>query len=302
MIGRRQTPRALVLLGLLAWTSGCHRRQEPSASATRPHYVVGLPWRGADGAWFYPREQLDYHATGLAVVAPEPPGGLTADGERFNPGAMAAAHQTLQLPCVVVVRNLENGLTILVRVNDRGPAQQGRVLGLTRQAASRLGMIAGVPARVDITLDPARSQASSQGADGGPHLNVASAPVEGVQEEPLPAPGGDGGSVTGVATDRDLGSRSTKAPDATPDDRLPSVAQQGVPDPGALWIDGGQFGQRGYADQVAAELGGSVRSEGQGRQVVYTVREGPFQRPSDADAALDQARRAGVTGARIIVE
>ena len=105
-----------------------------------------------------------------------------------------------------------------------------------------------------------------------------------------------------MATDRDPKGQSTTAADATADDRLPLVVQQGVPDPGALWIDGGQFGQRGYADQVAAELGGSVRSEGQGRQVVYTVREGPFQRTSDADAALDQARRAGVTGARIIVE
>ena len=302
MIGRWRTSHALVLLGLLPWMSGCHRRQEPSASPTRPHYVVGLPWQGADGAWFYPREQLSYHATGLATVASGLPGGLTADGERFDPDAMAAAHQTLQLPCVIVVRNLENGLTILVRVNDRGPAQQGRVLSLTRRAASLLGMIAGVPARVDIALDLARSQAASEGAEGGPRLEVAAAPVEGVQEEALPAPGGNGGGVAGAAVDRDPGSRSITPADATTSDRLPTAVQQGVPDPGALWIDGGQFGQRGYADQVAAELGGSVRSEGQGRQVVYTVREGPFQRTSDADAALDQARRAGVTGAHIIVE
>ncbi len=302
MIGRQRIRHGLVLLGLLAWITGCHRRQEPLATPARPHYVVGLPWQGAGGAWFYPREQLDYHATGLATIVPEPPGGLTADGEGFDPDAMAAAHQTLQLPCVVVVRNLENGLTILVRVNDRGPAQQGRVLGLTRRAALRLGMIAGVPARVDITLDPARSQAASQKADGGPRLDVAAAPVEGVQEESLPAPGGHMGGMAGAAIDRVSGGRSITAADATADDRLPPVVQQGVPDPGALWIDGGQFGRRGYADQVAAELGGSVRSEGQGRQVVYIVREGPFQRTSDADAALDQARRAGVTGARIIVE
>ncbi len=281
--------------------TGCHRRQETAVPPARPHYVVGLPWQGADGAWFYPREQLGYHATGLATIAPKPPGGLTADGERFDPDALAAAHQTLQLPCVVVVRNLENGLTILLRVNDRGPVQQGRLLGVTRQAALRLGIVAGVPARIDVTLDPARSQAASQRTDGGPRLDVAAAPVEGVQEESLPAPGSRGG-LAGVATEQDPGGRSITAVDATADDRLPAAVQQGVPDPGALWIDGGQFGQRGYADQVAAELGGSVRSEGRGHQVVYTVREGPFQRTSDADAALDQARRAGVTGACIIVE
>ena len=281
--------------------SGCHRRQEPPIASARPRYVVGLPWQGVDGAWFYPREQLVYHATGLATVASAPPGGLTADGERFDPDAMAAAHQTLQLPCIVVVRNLENGRTILVRVNDRGPRQRGRVLGLTRRAASLLGLAEGVPARVDVTLDPARSQAASEGTIGGPHLDIAAAPIEGVQEESLPEQGGGAGGAAGVARRR--GPEGHPIAAAGPvDDRLPPVMQQGLPDPGALWIDGGQFGQRGYADQVAAELGGSVKREGQGRQVVYTVREGPFQRTSDADAALDQARRVGVTGARIIVE
>ncbi len=303
MSGRRGVRRRLVLFGLLACVSGCHHRQEPPVASARPHYIVGLPWQGADGAWFYPREQLDYHATGLATVASAPPGGLTADGERFDPDAMAAAHQTLQLPCVVVVRNLENGRIILVRVDDRGPGQQGRVLGLTQRAASLLGMAEGVPARVDITLDPARSQAVSESATGGPHLDIVAAPIEGVQEESLLEPGGSGaGGATGVAWRRDPEARSNATALEPVGDRLPPVVQQGSPDPGALWIDGGQFGQRGYADQVAAELGGSVGSEGQGRQVVYTVREGPFQRTSDADAALDQARRAGVTGARIIVE
>ena len=108
-------------------------------------------------------------------------------------------------------------------------------------------------------------------------------------------------TAAAVASDSHDG-RSDATPDQIADDGLPPVVQQGFPDPGALWIDGGQFGERGYADRIAAELGGSVRSEGRGRQVVHVVRVGPFQRSSDADAALDQARHAGVTGARIIVE
>ncbi len=279
--------------------SGCHRRQELPARLPHPHYVVGPPWQGEDHAWFYPREQLDYHATGLATVVSAPPGGLTADGERFDPDVMAAAHQTLQLPCVVTVRNLENGRIVLVRVNQRGPAQQGRLLGLTARAGSLLGMSPGAPTRVEITLDNARSQAASERTSGSPRLDIAAAPVEGVQEQSLPLPGRN------VAASTDAGPAEQPVDPAAAsaaDDRLPPVVRQGAPDPGALWIDGGQFGQRSYADQVAMELGGSVRSEGQGRQVVYTVREGPFQRTPDADAALDQARRAGVTGARIIVE
>ena len=123
--------------------------------------------------------------------------------------------------------------------------------------------------------------------------------MEGVQEQSLALPG----THMAGPPDAQIAERPALTADAAAaDDRLPPVVQQGSSDPGALWIDGGQFGQRGYADQIAMELGGSVRSEGQGRQVVYIVREGPFQRTSDADAALDQARHAGVTGARIIVE
>ncbi len=278
--------------------SGCHRRQELPSLVPHPHYVVGAAWQGMDNAWFYPREQLHYHATGLAIVMPTPSGGLTTDGERFDPSAMAAAHQTLQLPCVITVRNLENGRTALVRVNHRGPTQQGRLLGLTPRAASLLGLSPGVPVRVEISLDPARSQAASEGVSGSPRLEITAAPVESVQEQSLSTPGRDAAFLNTAPTHRP----AAVADAAGADDRLPPVVQQGPSDPGALWIDGGQFGQRGYADRIATQLGGSVRSEGQGRQMVYFVREGPFQRTSDADAALDQARRAGVTGARIIVE
>ncbi len=299
MTGSRGSDHSLILLGLLACLAGCHRRQEIPARVPHPHYVVGEPWQGAEGAWFYPREQLGYHETGLAVVVPTPSGGFTADGERFDPDAMAAAHQTLQLPCVVTVRNLENGRVALLRVNNRGPAQQGRLLGLTPRAASVLGMSRGVPARVEIVLDAARSQRASDSVGGGPHLDIEAAPVEGVQEQSLALPG----THMAGPPDAQTAERPAVTTDAAAaDDRLPPVVQQGSSNPGALWIDGGQFGQRGYADQIAMELGGSVRSEGQGRQVVYIVREGPFQRTSDADAALDQARHAGVTGARIIVE
>ncbi len=214
---------------------------------------------------------------------------------------MAASHQTLQLPCVVTVRNLENGRVALVRVNNRGPVQQGRLLGLTLRAASVLGISGGIPARVEVVLDPVRSQRASDDVGGGPRLDVAAAPVEGVQEQSLPLPGTHmAGSPDAQTAERPAVTTDMAATAA--DDRLPAVVQQGSSDPGALWIDGGQFGRRSYADQIAMELGGSVRSEGQGRQVVYVVRKGPFQRTSDADAALDQARHAGVTGARIIVE
>jgi rare lipoprotein A len=67
-------------------------------------------------------------------------GRLTASGERFDPHKLTAAHRTLPLDTKVKVTNLENGKSIEVKVNDRGPYIPGRVLDLSTQAAKALGM------------------------------------------------------------------------------------------------------------------------------------------------------------------
>lgn len=65
----------------------------------------------------------------------------TANGERFDMGAMTAAHKTLPFNTRVCVRSLVNGKEVLVRINDRGPYASGRIIDLSRAAAEELGMI-----------------------------------------------------------------------------------------------------------------------------------------------------------------
>ncbi|MDM0114888.1 septal ring lytic transglycosylase RlpA family protein [Variovorax sp. J22R133] len=65
----------------------------------------------------------------------------TANGERFDMGAMTAAHKTLPFNTRVCVRSLVNGREVLVRINDRGPYASGRIIDLSRAAAEELGMI-----------------------------------------------------------------------------------------------------------------------------------------------------------------
>ncbi len=67
-------------------------------------------------------------------------GHLTASGEVYDMYEMTAAHKTLPLQTVVKVHNLDNGKTITVRINDRGPYVKGRVIDLSRKAARALGM------------------------------------------------------------------------------------------------------------------------------------------------------------------
>ena len=65
----------------------------------------------------------------------------TASGERMNPAALTAAHRSLPFGAKIKVTNQRNGLSVVVRINDRGPFIRGRLLDLSRGAAQQLGFV-----------------------------------------------------------------------------------------------------------------------------------------------------------------
>lgn len=75
----------------------------------------------------------------------------TASGEKFRQYKLTAAHKTLPFGTKVKVKNLTNGKTVNVRVNDRGPFVSGRIIDLSKKAARRLGMIQSGVANVEIS-------------------------------------------------------------------------------------------------------------------------------------------------------
>jgi rare lipoprotein A len=79
------------------------------------------------------------------------PGQRTASGERMNPNAMTAAHKTLPLGSVVKVVDQRTGKSIQVTINDRGPYIKGRIIDLSKAAATRLGFKNAGTAKVCIT-------------------------------------------------------------------------------------------------------------------------------------------------------
>ncbi|QFT56146.1 septal ring lytic transglycosylase RlpA family protein [Microbulbifer sp. THAF38] len=82
-------------------------------------------------------------------------GRRTANGEIYNMYAMSAAHKTLPLPSYAKVTNLDNGRSIIVRINDRGPFVHGRIIDLSYTAAQKLGYVNKGVARVEVeALDP----------------------------------------------------------------------------------------------------------------------------------------------------
>ena len=77
-------------------------------------------------------------------------GGPTASGERFNQNAMTAAHRTYPIGTRVRVTNLNNGKSVTLRINDRGPYIRGRIIDVSRGAAAQLGFIANGLAKVRV--------------------------------------------------------------------------------------------------------------------------------------------------------
>ena len=100
---------------------------------------VGNPYK-ISGRWYYPKEDPTYDEVGIASwYGKQFHAKKTANGETYNMNALTAAHKTLPMPTNVKVTNIENGRSIIVRVNDRGPFVGDRIIDLSRRAAQVLG-------------------------------------------------------------------------------------------------------------------------------------------------------------------
>ena len=289
-----------LIVAAMAGVAGCVPRGP--APVPQAHYVVGGGYE-LGGGWSYPREDFHLDETGLASVLPTRQG-LTADGEAYDGEAMVAAHRTLQLPAVVRVTNIETGASALVRVNDRGPVEQGRVVGLSRRAAEVLGVMGAAAVRIQI--EEGMSQALRAQVGGGPAVTVMAAPRGAVVAETLAPPPGVGAArrVRGVETARVLADAADSPVAAVPE-RLPEVSAAGVPRRGRIVIRAGSFGRAEYAARLQARLAGigaRIEQVREGRGERYEVLAGPFAGVAAADLALDRAIRAGVGDAKIVIE
>jgi len=102
-------------------------------------YFLGEPYEVA-GWKYYPRDDPTYDKVGPASwYGPQFHRRMTSNGEWFDMDYLSAAHPTLPLPSYVKVTNLENGRTVVVRVNDRGPFVGDRIIDLSRRSAEVLG-------------------------------------------------------------------------------------------------------------------------------------------------------------------
>jgi rare lipoprotein A len=302
---------ALALLGLLA---ACAGRAPAPAPAETAHgtYKVGQPYQ-IDGTWYYPAVDFAYDETGIASwYGEEFHGKYTANGETFDLNALSAAHRTLPMPSVVRVTNLDNGRSIELRVNDRGPYARGRIIDVSRRAAQLLGFEGQGTAKVRVTiLVPESIQAASLARrEGGTDALAAepaqAAPVVPVARQKLaPTPG-----VRVASTEPPSLPAPRPAPAPAPVAAAPAALPETVAvvpvKPTQIYIQAGAFVVADNAKKLKSRLDplGAVKVLGARVNGVelYRVRLGPIPSVDEADRLLDRVVGAGLAEARIVVD
>jgi rare lipoprotein A len=320
----RRLVQHLVIIGLMAGLAACagHRPTPSAANRGEGTYKVGAPYE-IDGVWYYPHEDWSYDQTGIASWYGEDfHGKFTANGEIFDLNALTAAHKTLPMPCVVQVTNLENGRSIQLRVNDRGPYVAGRIIDVSRRAAQLLGFEAQGTAKVEVKiLVPQSIEVASLAQHNGgasPPNPAYAAPVAPVLAQSLqPA------SDTRVAAAEPPAPAPQPAPVAAAPPPVPAPTPAPAPRPAAaampaalvtvvpvkpsqIYIQAGAFAVPGNAQKVKSRLDrlGTVNVTGatvNGVQI-YRVRLGPIGSVDEADKLLDRVLASGISEARIIVD
>jgi rare lipoprotein A len=199
---------ALAAAALTAALAACS--STPKSTARNPDdgrgsYRIGKPY-AIDGVTYYPAEDMNYSETGIASwYGPGFHGKSTANGEAYDQEQISAAHKTLPLPTIVRVTNLDNGKSVVARVNDRGPFVPGRIIDMSKGGARELGLDLTGVARVKVEVMRRESELVKQIAmNGGTRadqlaaLNNPSAPPPVLDSSPVGGPGG-GVMVAGAA-------------------------------------------------------------------------------------------------------
>lgn len=265
------------------------------------HYKVGRPYKSGDKRYYPIKSSLNFREEGIASwYGTAFHGRTTANGECYDMYKMTAAHPTLPLPTMARVTNLDNGRSVIVRINDRGPYKRGRVIDLSYAAAKALKI--AKPGTGPVKVE----------AIGGPHhfpggynperdtdtLLVQSRPETPIPRKnasparkPKPAPTPDTSFTRRVAETDHENVKENKEP-------LEKVT---------LYVQTGAFGNKNNAQQQAAQVLAKVGKKAslqpfqRAGQTLHRVRVGPYTNVASADTALARIVEAGFNSAVIAV-
>ena len=152
--------------------------------AAAPKYYIGSAYK-VDDVQYIPVEDLTYNQTGVAGIIPtELNGQKTSNGEVFDANQMVATSKTLPLPTIVRVTNLDNGQSVVVRVNNRGPFVNTRLMDLSPAAAQKIGLNGQAKVQIQVLAD---QTIAVKNATLGTVSQTGASPVVVVEEPVAPA-------------------------------------------------------------------------------------------------------------------
>ncbi len=246
-----------------------------------------------------------YVARGIASwYGPNFHGRRSSSGEPYDMYAMTAAHKTLPLPSYARVTNLDNGRSIVVRINDRGPFHDGRIIDLSYVAAGKLRLLGPGTAPVEVrVLDPDRP-----GEVPTPTLELAAARTAEVPARPVSPPLAVSAERP-VAAVEGMAMRVDQVPAREPESAVvvsPPIAQ--VPKEPRLYVQVGAFGRRDNAERLREQLLDAIphqiriRESESAESAFYRVQVGPLRDRALAESVSQRLAAFGVTSTHLIVE
>jgi rare lipoprotein A len=320
--------RIAIVCASAALAAACSTSPEPGpyvSSVRLPSgngvYKIGEPYE-EEGVWYYPREQPEYDETGVASwYGGSFHGHRTANGEVFDADGLTAAHPTLPMPVNVRVTNLDNGKSVVLRVNDRGPFRRGRIIDVSAHAAQLLGFYGKGTAKVRVTYLARSDEPAGTPLDSATATAVAAAPTAAVQVASLdPVAAAPAAVATPTATPAAARAPqpdpSTEVPSPSPEkldakfeataDEPPPVTTVPIPAVSHLYVQLGAFSIKENAERLKNRLSAagnlSVSAIDRKGQTLYRVRIGPFDDVSAADSALAAINGLGSNDAKIVVD
>ncbi|NCC02566.1 MAG: septal ring lytic transglycosylase RlpA family protein [Proteobacteria bacterium] len=269
------------------------------------YYKVGRPYQ-IKGQWYYPAEDYSYDEMGIASWYGDDFHSLkTANGETYNKNELTAAHKTLPLPSLARVTNLDNGRSIVVRVNDRGPFSGARIIDVSQRSAQLLGFEKKGTAKVRVQVmaeeskaiaDAMRSYGSSTGQE-----TVASVPAQIPSDAPFQTASSPPVQTASIAQ------TPSSVPSSISNFKPPPIVEQvAVTGNNQIYVQAGSFTNVENARKLQSKLvklGHTTMTPVQVKSVqYYRVRLGPIPNVAQADKLLKKVVNAGYDSAKIIVD
>lgn len=282
---------------------------------------IGDPFT-IDGTKYTPEDVTSYDEVGFASwYGSELNGSTTANGEIYSASTISAAHKTLPLPTYVEITALETGRTILVRINDRGPLVNDRLIDLSEGAARQLGInnqdVAGV--RVRKVNPPNQERAILRnGGVAMPRIDTPESLTSILRERlaKLPVPNGRIRTAAippnAVANNNRANNderfvtegRNNPQLSASRNDRFVVEAAgsnvQKKSKVSGFVVQLSSFSLKSRADALARKVGGNVAPSADGS--LFRVRYGPYATEEEAQQGLANAQQRGYNQARIFRE